>query len=173
MEEGKEGRVSKEMSHHLLRREVPALGAEVKEGIEVDKTHAHAGVCPRMHVHTHTRNTRKPSAESALYFHKALHYSASPWSWPAFPQGRLAPTPPHPGGSSLAPGLGFWVILIRKPKKPSALAPVLFALTYAILLWTSRRHASSSPRRRPTETFPGLRLDAVPFPWVFLPEPGL
>lgn len=54
MEEGKEGRVSKEMSHHLLRREVPALGAEVKEGIEVDKTHAHAGVCPRMHVHTHT-----------------------------------------------------------------------------------------------------------------------
>ena len=34
MEEGKEGRVSKEMSHHLLRREVPALGAEVKEGID-------------------------------------------------------------------------------------------------------------------------------------------
>ena len=172
MEEGKEGRVSKEMSHHLLRREVPALGAEVKEGIEVDKTHAHAGVCPRMHVHTHTHETQGNPQQSLPFI------SIRPCTTQQVPgvgqlSHRVASPPPHPGGSSLAPGLGFWVTLIRKPKKPSALAPVLFALTYAILLWTSRRHANSSPRRRPTETFPGLRLDAVPFPWVFLPEPGL
>ena len=40
------------------------MEAEVKEGIEVDKTLAQAGVCPHMpvhtHTHTHTGNTRKP-----------------------------------------------------------------------------------------------------------------
>ena len=71
------------------------MEAEVKEGIEVDKTHTQAGVCPHMPVHTHThRKHKETSAESALYFPKTLHYSAGPWGWPAFPQCRLAPTPP-------------------------------------------------------------------------------
>lgn len=68
MEEGKEGRVSKEMSHHLLRRKVPALGAEVKEGIEVDKTHAHAGCVPtHACAHTHMKHKETLSRVCPLF----------------------------------------------------------------------------------------------------------
>ena len=149
------------------------MKAEAKEGIDAEKTHAHAG---ELAYTCATQGNPQHSLPFVSIRHRRTYSSAGPWSQLAFPQGPLAPLP-CPGWGWGAPPLLLALVprsfSLRKPQKPFVLAPVLFAFTRAILLWMRRKHASISPCHRPREIFLSLRLDVVPFPWVFLPEPGL